>query len=107
MNLGCDDMMNSSQVSNCLHCQDHQIVVHGIDFGERFACPECHDVFQTNKQLKSHITRKHVRINLTCDICNQVSKDESGLQKHMENVHWRKNIQVCDHDFDWFINAGG
>ena len=78
---------------------------HGVDFGERFACPECKDVFPTSKQLKKHITRTHIRVNLTCDICNLVASDESGLHNHMENVHWRKHRQVCDHHFNWFINA--
>ena len=94
-------MLRDSSLPNCLHWQNHQIAKHGFDFGKRFACPECKEVFKTYTQMKGHITRLHDTMDSTCDVCNKVLKGDTGLLCHLRNVHFCTNAQVCGNRFSF------
>lgn len=90
--------------SKIYFCQEHQTMKHGIDFGKRFSCCECDQVFQTNTQLRNHVQYHHQLLNpLECDMCGKFFKQETSLRGHIQNIHLQTKLKVCIMCFYWIL----
>lgn len=77
---------------------------HMIDHFGTHTCDECGDRFIEITQLRSHIRKKHKKVdaNFPCEICGKNLKSKYSMGLHIATVHEKRptvNCYKCDSSF--------
>ena len=80
----------------------HKIVKHSTD--KNVKCDVCNKVFKLHDNMILHRQRFHER-RFACEICGANQPTAYTLKKHVEMVHEKKNLFVCDICGEGFIYA--
>ena len=73
--------------------QRHKIVTHSTE--KNVKCDQCNKVFKLRDNMILHKKRFHER-HFECEICGTKQPTVYTLKKHVEKVHEKKNLIVCD-----------
>ena len=73
--------------------QRHKIVTHSTE--KNVKCDQCNKEFKLRDNMILHKKRFHER-HFECEICGTKQPTAYTLKKHVEKVHEKKNLIVCD-----------
>ncbi|CAG9106333.1 unnamed protein product [Plutella xylostella] len=79
--------------------EQHLLLVHG--HRKLFHCPECSEIYESRRQLRTHFKFAHTDEAVICSYCGQKFDTKRSLEDHIP-VHTQEKLHVCDVCFKAF-----
>ena len=78
------------QFSSIQNLKLHTNLCHGV-----FHCPECEEVFSSYEKRKTHHSKVHLGITLSCEECGKSFNNKGLLTRHVRTVHQEHQDYKC------------